>query len=75
MDFTRVKSITISYLDLHALTNQKTSNPIAESEVPEMLRHAIRAGVDVLVTDPLGKESYKLILNKSGQFQYEPLLK
>lgn len=73
MDLSRVKSITIAHLDFLDLTSGRTSNPIAESEVPEMLRQAIRSGVKVIVTDPLGQQSCQLKLNEKGQFQYRPL--
>lgn len=73
MDLSRVKSITIAHLDFLALTNRQTSNPIAEAEVPEMLRQAIRSGVKVIITDPMGQKSCELALNKNGHFEYGPL--
>lgn len=73
MDLTRIKSITIEHLDFLDLVNRNTSNPIAESEIPEMLRQAISAGVKVILTDPLGQQSCQLNLDKQGQFQYASL--
>ena len=73
MDFSRVKTITIEHLDFHAIISQQTGNIVAESEVPEMLRKAIREGTDVILTDPLGQQSCRLILTNDGSFQYAPL--
>jgi AmiR/NasT family two-component response regulator len=73
MDMQRIKTITIAHLDFLAITNGKTGNPIAESEIPEMLRQAIKTGVQVVITDPMGNQSCQLILSKAGQFQYAPL--
>lgn len=73
MDMQRIKTITIAHLDFLDITNRKTGNPIAESEIREMLRQAIKSGVQVVVTDPNGSQSCQLILSKDGQFQYAPL--
>jgi len=73
MNLFRAKAITIAHLDFIDLTSGKTNNPLAESEVPEILRTAIKEGVSVIITDPLGQQSCQLTLNKSGQFQYAPL--
>ena len=74
MDFSRVKSITISHLDFQEIINGTTGNPIAESDVPELLRQAVRSGARVLITDPFGKASCQLVLDQSGQFKYVPLV-
>jgi hypothetical protein len=73
MDLQRIKTITIAHLDFLDITNGMTGNPIAESEIPEMLRQAIKAGVQVVITDPMGNQSFQLLLSKDGQFQYAPL--
>lgn len=73
MDLSRVKTITIAHLDFLDLTNGKTANPVAESEVPELLRQAIKSGVQVIVTDPFGQQSCQLVLSNTGQFQYAPI--
>jgi hypothetical protein len=73
MDMQRIKTITIAHLDFLDITNGKTGNPTAESEIPEMLRQAIKADVQVVITDPTGNQSCQLILSKDGQFQCLPL--
>ena len=73
MDIKKVKTITIVYVDFIDLISGNTNNPIAESEIPEMLRHAIKAGVEVMLTDEAGKNSCRLIMNKDGKFQYVSL--
>jgi hypothetical protein len=73
MDMQRIKTITIAHLDFLDIASRKTGNPIAESEIPEMFREAIRTGVQVVITDPMGNQSCQLILSKDGQFQYAPL--
>lgn len=70
MDIKKVKTITIVYIDFINLISGNTNNPIAESEIPEMLRHAIKAGVEVVLTDEAGQNSCRLIMNKDGKFQY-----
>lgn len=73
MDMQRIKTITIAHLDFLDITNRNTGNPIAESEIPEMLRQAIQTGVQVVVTDQLGNQSCQLILSNDGQFQFASL--
>jgi hypothetical protein len=73
MDIKRIKNITIVYADFIDLISGKTNNPIAESEIPEMLRDAIKAGVDVVLTDEAGQNLCRLIMNKDGEFQYVSL--
>lgn len=73
MDMQRIKTITIAHLDFLDITNGKTGSPVAESEIPEMLRQAIKTGVQVVITDPMGNQSCQLFLGKDGQFQYAPL--
>ena len=70
MDLLHAKSITIAYTDFLDVINRRTSNPIAETEIPEILRQAIRSGVKVIITDPLGQKSCQLIMNKIGQFEF-----
>lgn len=48
----------------------RTGNPMADDEIPEMLRTAIKAVGVVLLTESNGKASYKLTLSVDGQFQY-----
>ncbi len=73
MDIKRAKTITITYVDFIDLISGKTNNPIAESEIPEMLRQAVQTGVDVVLTDEAGQNSCRLIMNKEGKFEYASL--
>lgn len=73
MNLTRAKSISISHIDFLNLDTGKARNAIAESEIPETLQQAINAGVQILVADPLGQNSWRVKL-KSGQFQYTPVV-
>ena len=41
MDFTKVATITIEFEALQDLLAERTNNPIANAEIPEMLRTAI----------------------------------
>ena len=72
MDFSKVATITIAFEALQDLLAKRTGNPIANEEVPEMLRTAIGSGVKVLLTDVVGNNSLELKLNSDGQFRYEP---
>ena len=72
MDFSKVATITIEFETLQDLLRRRTGNPIANEEVPEMLRAAIKAGAKVLLTDVLGDDSIELKLDAEGQFRYEP---
>lgn len=40
MDFAGVRSITFEYADLVNLSARKTSNPLAEEFIPELLRRS-----------------------------------
>lgn len=73
MDFSKIPSITITHLNLQDLLNKRTGNVMAEAEVPEMLRQAIKAGTKVIITDPLERESCRLLMNEKGDFFYGPL--
>lgn len=59
-------------VSLEDLLAGRTGNPIAENEIPAMLREAITAGGVVLFTGPDGKASHKLTLSAQGQFQCIP---
>lgn len=62
--------ITIGQDALSSLIEKTTNNPMADEEIPEMLRKAIRNGATVLVTDSNGKPIHKLSLGKNGAFIY-----
>lgn len=64
--------ISIDKVSLEDLLAGRTGNPIAEDEIPTMLRDAIKAGGVVLLTGPDGKASHKLTLSAQGQFQCIP---
>lgn len=66
-------AITIGQDSFEDLLAGRTGNPIAENEIPEMLRAAIKTGRLVLVTGPDGKASHKLILSADGKFQCLPI--
>ncbi len=73
MDFTKVATITIKFEALQDLLAKRTNNPIADAEIPEMLRTAIQSGAKVLLTDVLGHNSLELKLGIDGNFMYEPV--
>jgi len=56
-----------TYFKLFVLA-KNTNNPIADEEMPVILRHAIRNDVVVLVTDADRKLIHKLSLSKLGSF-------
>ena len=62
-----VKEISLSSDDFHDLVNRATGNPIAEDEIPEMLKQALAKGIRVTLTDtsnrPVGRLSFS-----NGQF-------
>lgn len=62
--------ISIGQDTLSSLIAKTTNNPMADEEIPEMLRKAIRNGATVLVTDSDGKPIHKLSLEKNGAFIY-----
>lgn len=64
--------ITISYESLTDLLTRTTNNPLAEAEVPELLREAIRRGITVEVSVPTDSRSFRLVLN-GDKFGFEPL--
>lgn len=72
MDFTKAATITIVYESLQDLLAKRTGNPIANEEIPEMLRLAIQSGTKVLLTDVLGHD-FELKLGADGKFTYEPV--
>ena len=72
MDFSKVATVTIAFETLQDLLAKRTGNPIANEEVPEMLRAAIRAGARVLLTDISGNDSLELKLDEQGNFVYVP---
>ena len=72
MDLHRIHKITIAHLDFQDLINHQTGNPVAEDELPELLRKAIKAGVYVEITDPDGIEAYRLTLDQNEHFQMVP---
>lgn len=65
--------ITIGQDSFEDLLAGRTGNPIAEGEIPTMLRAAIKTGRLVLLTGPDGKASHKLTLSAEGRFQYLPI--
>jgi hypothetical protein len=72
MDLHRIQKITIAYLDFQDLTNHRMGNPVAEDELPELLRKAIKTGVYVEIADPNGIDAYRLTLDQNEQFQIVP---
>ena len=72
MDFSKVATITIAFESLQDLLHKRTGNPIANEEIPEMLRTALKSGAKVLLTDVLGNNSLELKLDGDGRFLYEP---
>lgn len=72
MDLHRIHKITIAHLDFQDLINHRTGNPVAEDELPALLRQAIKTGVCVEITDPDGIEAYRLMLDQNEQFQMAP---
>ncbi|MDO8357136.1 MAG: hypothetical protein Q7U76_12160 [Nitrospirota bacterium] len=59
--------------DFTDLMSGKTNNPLAESEIPEILKRAINAGHQVLIQASSGKGSHTLIIDQSGNLQLTPL--
>lgn len=72
MDLHRIQKITIAHLDFQDLSSHRTGNPVAEDELPALLRQAFKAGVYVEITDPDGIEAYRLTLDQNEQFQMVP---
>ena len=72
MDLHRIHKITIAHLDFQDLINHRTGNPVAEDELPALLRQAIKTGVCVEITDPDGIEAYRLMLDDNELFQLVP---
>ena len=72
MDLHRIQKITIAHLDFQDLTSHRTGNPVAEDELPALLRKAIKAGVYVEITDPNGIVAYRLMLDQNDQFHMVP---
>jgi hypothetical protein len=70
MDIRSVKQITISYEDYLDIATKRTNNPVMESEIPEMLKQAIKAGATVIVTNMLGNQSCLLKCDENGRFYY-----
>lgn len=71
MDFAKAATITIAFEDLQDLLAERTNNPIANAEIPEMLRDAIQSGTKVLLTDTPGHSSLELKRGADGKFTYE----
>ena len=63
-DLSKIRSIRISFDDFFALKSHGTNNPLAEEEIPELLKEAVKKGKEVLVTDAEGKETWKLVIEK-----------
>ncbi len=61
--------INIEKESLEDILARKTGNSLADEEIPEMLRTAIKNGAIVLITES-GNVAYKLSLSKNGQFEY-----
>jgi len=70
MDFTGVRSITFEYADLAALLARKTSNPLAEELIPDLLRQAVGAGISVFVKASESGETYRLGFEE-GKYKFE----
>ena len=63
-DISKIASINIEYLDLLDLLQEKTGNPIAEEQIPTLLKEAIKNGKPVYVT--LGNDTAQLTLDEDG---------
>ncbi len=61
--FENMSKITIGYDALGDLLMQTTNNPLAEEEIPAMLKEAISKGITVKLTDENGNECYQLVLD------------
>jgi hypothetical protein len=70
MDFAKATTITIAFDALQDLLAERTGNPIANEEIPEILRTAIQSGTKVLLTDGHGNNAHQLNLGPDGQFTY-----
>ncbi len=60
-------SITIQYADLQALLQRDTNNPIAEAEIPAMVREAIGRGITVYV-EQTGKPGVFTVKKRGNGF-------
>jgi hypothetical protein len=67
-----VGAIDIAYEDMTNLITRVTNNPLAESELPEMLREAVRRGIRVRVIGPAGFGTYQLSL-EGDKFNLQPI--
>ena len=71
MDMTRPIS-TIAQDSFEDLLAGRTGFPMADEQIPELLRSVIKSGHIVLLTDPDGKPSYTLSLSDDGKFRTTP---
>lgn len=65
--------ISIDQDSFEDLINGRTGNPIADEEIPELLRKAIQSGRVVLLDGPDARATFKLQIGTDGKFQYVPL--
>ena len=72
MSLSRTPIITMALIDFEDLIHARTNFPIAEGDIPDLLRSAIRAGFIVELTDLDGAASYRLTLSDDGKFQVVP---
>jgi hypothetical protein len=71
MDLSKIATITIAYESFQDLLHERTGNPIANEEIPEMLKSALQSGVTVLLTDVEGRNSRELMVDDKGRFHYQ----
>lgn len=61
--------IKIDKEDLGDLLAKRTNNPIADEEIPRMLREILAKGGVVTVTDKAGGVAFPLELDEDGKFR------
>ena len=67
-----VSRITIRHTSLSDLLAKTTKNPLAEEELPAMLKDAILKGIEVIITDDGGVKNYRLVWD-GKRFSLSPL--
>lgn len=73
MSLNRVPIITMYLIDFEDLIHGRTNSPIAEGEIPDILRSAIKVGFRVELTDLDGIASSRLTLSDDGKLQVVPI--
>jgi len=70
-DLEDIRSIHIDYYGLDALLTHNSNNPLAESEIPPMLREAIARNIPVRAVDTALGTTYRLYV-ENGEFRFAP---